>query len=210
MKRILPFVIILVLAIVVVIQYRKLQRLSPPEAYEYQFRDDVDAGYHDPMTLRAYYDTGYMVGSFAREMWKSRGLNVRHPDSDNSADRIAVQRYNQLRATADSLGAQLARSTKLKAQGFNNNDIQAIEGGGVSPAYFKVQRTFGATTMQKGDQKPGVLWLQEKLAGAGYQIPLDGYFWTETETAVREYQKKNQLDATGIADWETLYHIMNN
>jgi hypothetical protein len=210
MKKIALPIIVLILSIVVIWQYRQLQRLSPPEDYEYKFREDIDLDYHTPRHVADYFDTGYMVGTFAREAWRTHGIDVRHPDGDAVLDRNAALRYNHLRATADSLGMRLSRSLAWKKQGMNNHDIQAIESQGNTAEQIRVRKQIGALEMKRGDQSPAVARLQAKLLASGYIIPQDGYFWTETEQAVRDFQQKNKLAATGIADIETLILVINH
>lgn len=210
MKKIAVALVIIVLAVIVCVQYSRLQRLSPPEAYEYTFRNDIDLDYHNPVIVREYFDSGYEVGSFAREMWHNRGINVRFPKSDNTSDQIAVTRYNHLRAYCDSLGARLSRSTALKQRGFNNTDIAAMEGGALSPDEYRIQQVFGKGTLVRGDKTNGVWELQARLIAKGYVIPHDGYYWTETEIAVKDFQSKNGLSPTGVAYPETLQLLLNN
>jgi murein L,D-transpeptidase YcbB/YkuD len=210
MKKIAIAVVIIVLAVIVCVQYSRLQSLSPPEAYEYTFRDDIDLDYHNPVIVREYFDTGYTVGSFAREMWHNRRLNVRMPNSDNAADRVAVTRYNHLRAYSDSLGARLSRSMSLKKEGFNNIDIAAMEGSSLSPREYRIQQVFGKGTLVRGDKTDGVWELQARLIAKGYVIPHDGYYWSETEIAVKDFQSKNGLSPTGVAYRETLRLLTTN
>lgn len=53
-----------------------------------------------------------------------------------------------------------------------------------------------------------VAFLQELLAKIGYEIPSSGYFGIETETAVKDFQKKNQLvvdGEVGVKTWTLLF-----
>ncbi|HHG86060.1 MAG TPA: peptidoglycan-binding protein [Bacteroidetes bacterium] len=210
MKKIAVILLIIVLAVIVCVQYAKLSRLSPPEAFEYTFREDVDLDYHNPAVLGDYYETGYAVGSYAREMWRNNGINVRIPESDNADDRRAAIHYNHLRAYTDSLGARLSRSLRMKKEGWNNVDIQAIESEGISPKALRIRKVFGKQSLVSGDKSRGVFVLQAFLIRKGYQIPHDGYYWTETEEAVRDYQNKNGLPGAGFATEKLLLHIIAN
>ncbi len=204
MKKILIAATIIVLAVVVVVQALRIRRLNPPETYEYTFREDIDLDYFDPNAVKAYYDTGYESGSFAREMWKNRGLNVRMPDSDDASNRVAVIRYNHLLAYTDSLGARLANSKKLKASGYTNYDIRRLQQEETTLDLIKLEKRFGASELKLGDKNKGVFELQAILIAQGYVMPHDGYFWGETETAVKAFQTKAKLFASGIANEETL------
>lgn len=210
MKKIAVALVIIVLAVIVCVQYSRLQSLSPPEVYEYTFREDIDLDYHNPVIVREYFDSGYAVGSFAREMWHNRGLNVRMPDSDNTSDQVAVTRYNRLRAYCDSLGARLSRSLSLKGKGFNNSDIAAMEGASISPEEYRIHQIFGKGNLVRGDKTNGVWELQARLIAIGYVIPHDGYYWSETEVAVKDFQNKNGLSPNGVANTETLRVLANS
>lgn len=191
------------------IQYLKLRSLNPPEAYQYTLREDIDLDYHQPASVGAYYEAARNVGLYAREMWHNEGINVRLPDNDDAEDNEAARHYNRLLSYADSLGARLSRSQKLKDQGFNNAEIKRLEGEGISAKELEVARMFGGTTFKKGDEYNGVWAIQELLIQKGYTMPHDGYFWEETRLAVREYQKKSGLPSTGIADLKTLIQLLN-
>ena len=61
--------------------------------------------------------------------------------------------------------------------------------------------------MQIGDSGDAVKGLQSALMAAGFPLPLhgaDGDFGAETEQALRQFQQKSGLDASGAADAETL------
>lgn len=64
-------------------------------------------------------------------------------------------------------------------------------------------------TLKKGSQGEDVRALQEMLTSMGYDVgakngKADGIFGPKTETAVKAFQSRNGLAATGIADPETL------
>jgi Putative peptidoglycan binding domain len=208
MKKLIAPTIIVILSIAVLVMALRLRRLSPPEDYEYSFMADVDPDYYDQSALRDYYATGYAVGSFAREMWHERGIDVRFPSSDNASDQAATRHYNGMKAYADSLGARMARSKALKAEGLNNADIQLMEGTGLSLAQARLQRYYGAPQLLKGERSTGVLLLQQQLTKLGYIIPTDGYYWIETETAIRDFQTKQNIAVTGNAEAATLTALL--
>jgi Putative peptidoglycan binding domain len=210
MKKIIAPSIIVILSIAVLVMAMKLRRLSPPEDFEYSYVADVDADYYDQAALKDYYATGYAVGSFAREMWHARGINVRFPEGDNASDQAATRHYNGMKAYCDSLGARMARSKQLKAQGLTNADIRAMEDLGLGAEDAKIHLIYGATKLIKGDRNAGVTILQNQLLQLGYVIPTDGYFWLETEAAVRDFQTKHQLGAIGNADRQTLMALLQN
>jgi len=65
-------------------------------------------------------------------------------------------------------------------------------------------------TLRNGNSGDYVIELQNKLVGEDIQLPkfgVDGLFGSETESAVRSYQKKYSLSVDGIAGPETLGHM---
>jgi hypothetical protein len=76
--------------------------------------------------------------------------------------------------------------------------------GVVGPATWKALESAKNTslslkTIRKGSRDPLVRTLNETLVGLGYKIqPVDSYFGTKTDTAVRDFQRKNKLLADGV------------
>ncbi len=67
-------------------------------------------------------------------------------------------------------------------------------------------------TIRLGDKGELVRLLQEKLNRKGYNLKVDGDFGGKTETAVKDYQKKNGLTSDGVVGpktWAKLYDANN-
>lgn len=64
-------------------------------------------------------------------------------------------------------------------------------------------------TLRKGDKNESVKTLQSVLRLLGYQIAPDGAFGSETETTVKAFQKREGLQADGIAGSKTWKAIEN-
>lgn len=52
---------------------------------------------------------------------------------------------------------------------------------------------------QRGTKGPLAAAIQAALCEAGHSLEIDGEFGPLTETALREYQKKNGLEVDGVA-----------
>lgn len=73
-------------------------------------------------------------------------------------------------------------------------------------SYAKSSKNRGSTTFEKlqmGDKGNSVIELQVALCTAGYVVPTDGIFGTETQAAIVSFQNKNGLSVDGIAGDET-------
>ena len=67
------------------------------------------------------------------------------------------------------------------------------------------ERTPGST--YRGNRGDLVIWAQEHLYAAGYKLAIDGVFGAQTKKAVKAFQTRHRLQATGIitgATWDAL------
>jgi len=54
------------------------------------------------------------------------------------------------------------------------------------------------TVLKRGSRGNDVIWVQEQLVKAGFNVDTDGIFGGGTQTAVTEFQKQRDLDADGM------------
>jgi peptidoglycan hydrolase-like protein with peptidoglycan-binding domain len=62
----------------------------------------------------------------------------------------------------------------------------------------------------RGNKGDLVIWAQEHLYGAGFHIALDGQFGPRTRSAVRSFQRRHRLAATGVVNgltWDALDRV---
>ena len=64
--------------------------------------------------------------------------------------------------------------------------------------------TVPAGNLKKGSKGDGVKWIQWSLKQKGYSLALDGDFGTNTDTSVRDFQKKSGLTIDGVVGKKTL------
>lgn len=60
------------------------------------------------------------------------------------------------------------------------------------------------TTLSKGARGSQVTQIQKYLFDIGYTLDIDGWFGNQTETLLKEYQAKNFMKVTGMADAVTI------
>lgn len=200
MKRLALLILIVALPILTYFQYRKYRRFHPPTDYDYALSDSIDAHYHDPVTLQQYYQNVYEIGHFARQQWHNQDVDVRYPDADDPEAQRASQYYQQLLSTTAWLEDRLVTSRQLKDTGFDNAAIARIEREGLSPPNYYLAEQQTLVGLKKGDRGGGVWNLQKILVNKGYDIPVDGIFSEETETAVRDFQRKTDNYPSGEVD----------
>ena len=75
--------------------------------------------------------------------------------------------------------------------------------------YEKMQTEFGGALadheyLQPGSSGQAVADLQRQLSAIGYPLKVDGQFGPATETALKKFQRSNNLGTSGIADQSTL------
>jgi len=78
-------------------------------------------------------------------------------------------------------------------------------GGSVAPATTPPYPSY--PFLRLGSKGDFVAWAQQLLAGAGYTVPINGYFQGPTQSAVYAYQSAHSLPASGNLDvptWDLL------
>lgn len=204
MKKLALLIIIIALPLILFFQYKKYRRFHPPSEYDYPISDSIDVHYHDPEVLLHYYENAYKIGSFSRELWASKGVDIRYPDTSETETQSALRYYQQLLQTTTHLEGKLKYSRALKNQGFDNNEIKIIEERGISPQNFRLLHKMNLMGLKIGVKGSTVWELQKLLTALGYEIPVDGIFSIETDQALKDFQRKNELYPSGITDEATL------
>ena len=171
---------------------RRIQAADP----RYRLGRDGSGGYCDCI--------GLVIGAIRRSGGQWRGIH-----GTNWTARNAMHDLNPLRGAGQLQRRSSAASDVYKRQ-------LHCSGGGVkadtsvSRWQFHGMLTMFAGRMglmQIGDSGDAVKGLQSALMAAGFPLPLhgaDGNFGAETEQALRQFQQKSGLDASGAADAETL------
>lgn len=101
---------------------------------------------------------------------------------------------------------QLQRDSGLSQTGVVDGNVYAALQGGTSGTTTPLP---GDVALQVGDQNTRVLTLQQQLNRIGYPVEATGYFGTQTQQAVLNFQRAQALPATGVADQRTLTEIRN-
>ncbi len=78
------------------------------------------------------------------------------------------------------------------------------------PDYAFLKIIDARETLKVGSVSQNVLSVETILKGLGYSVTADGYFDNATQDAVKAYQQKEGLTATGEVDEETAQKLMNS
>lgn len=208
MKRLLILLIVLGICSYLAVQYFKDRRFNPPSDYDYPISEQIDKDFYDPTVLKTYYQTALEIGTYARALWHSEGIDVRFLDQENIASIEAVNYYNQLIVTAKQIENQLVRAKSLKDEGFENREIRMIMEQGLTPEEISLRQHAHLLNLKMGDMGAHVWELQKLLNQYGDSIPEDGIFNRMTQRRLMEFQVKSELFASGTVDQKTLKALL--
>ncbi|MBW1296697.1 peptidoglycan-binding domain-containing protein [Aquimarina litoralis] len=218
MKGIIIFLLVIITLIMGYNQYNKYQRFHP-KTVNYVSKDTVDNSYHDPKVVMNYYEAIEMLNGYVISQWSTNRIDVRNPKKDNSTTRYAVNEYQKKLGKVKYYEAILMQSTVYKSKGLSNDDIKLLEQNQLSQEeiaenmqkeefYDLFQKVVLQKTLKTGDRGPWVYEMQKYLTTNGYTIAVDGNFRIETETALKDFEFKNQLYPDGILDALTLRELL--
>lgn len=203
MKKLAIIIITFSLVVIAYFQYKSYQRFNPPSPYHYEASDSIDLNYFDPSVQSQYYDQIYALGSFARMQWSAHGVDVLYPEDDPESQKAASHFARKL-SIVKKLEDKLIYSRQLKEQGFDNLAIKYITEQGIAPKNYYYLSNEQFIGLEMGDVSQEVWDIQKILINNGYDIPQDGTFGIETETALKDFQKKQGLFPSGATDKQTI------
>ncbi|MCF6361367.1 MAG: peptidoglycan-binding protein [Cyclobacteriaceae bacterium] len=211
MKKISVILLIVLLSTISFFQYVTYKRYNPPSNFNYAVNDSIDTNFYKPLLVQQYFENAYQIGSFARQLWYNKGIDINFLDEAKDESKNAIAYYKTLIATTQIIEKKLIRSSSLKKQGYNNNEIELIIEKGSSPEEIKYEEAIAKLMplnhLKTGDIGEGVWDLQKKMVGKGYKIPQDGNFGMETYNALKDFQEKNNLYPSGIVNTTTLKEL---
>ncbi len=205
MKNIAILLSVVALVVIAYVQFKKHRKFSPPNEYDYVAKtDQIDVNYHNQTLVTEYFETCYKIGNFARQTWYNEGIDVLTEDREIPQSANATATHTRLRTRANTLETRLRESKKLKTAGFDNDAIKIIEERGLSEKNFMAFQLLNGKKIIKGQEDTSVWEMQKLLIAKGFSLKLDGVYNDETMTAVKEFQQKNALYPSGMADETTI------
>ncbi len=208
MKKLLWLVIVILLASLLYFRYKDYTKYNPPTYFNYTVNEAIDINYHNPKVVKEYFENTYKIGSFARQLWTNKGVDINFIGSEDPDFINSYNYYQSLVINTQILERKLVLSGELKEKGFSNKEIESIEKDGVNPKKIEKEKAYKnllqLNNLTSGDIGQEVWLLQKQLISMGYKIPKDGVFGGETLTAIIDLQKKNDLYPSGEIDLATI------
>ncbi len=220
MKGIIIFLLVIITLIMGYNQYHKYQRFHPKNV-NYVSKDAVDNSYYNQNVVMDYYEAIETLNGFVVSQWSANRIDVRNPKKDNIATQYAVNEYQKKIGKVKYYEAILLQSTAYKSKGLSNEEIRLLENNQQSSEdiskqkqknefYDVFEKVILQKTLQIGDRGPFVYELQKQLTIDGYVIAVDGNFKIETQTALKDFELKNNLYPDGILDVLTLRELLKS
>lgn len=203
MKKLLVVVIVITLPLITYFQYKNYRRFHPPVNYEYPLSDGIDMYYHDPSIVEEYYQKAVEISSYARKAWSNEGVDVRFPDTDDQTELTQAAYYNYLLSRLQQIEFQLTQSARLKSKGLNNEEVRLVESGVPEGLVKWIALKEQLVSLSEGSRGEEVWLLQTFLTKKGFEHTVDGVFGAATQTALQQFQEKNDLYPSGAMSDQT-------
>ncbi|WP_121051636.1 peptidoglycan-binding domain-containing protein [Lacinutrix venerupis] len=219
MKKILFFIIAIIILMFAYSEYKEYQRFHPENA-NLKVSETIDVNYYNQEVVYNYYDALEAANNYMQMQWSANGIDVRSPEDDDEETALAVAEYGKKIAKLNYFKAVLEQSKTLKSEGLSNNDIKFFESEGVSIAEYnktKAEEDFKKEILSMLPQKPlysgeksvFVYEMQKLLVKKGFDISVDGVYKNITSEALKSFEEKQNLFPDGKIDVITLKALLN-
>ena len=211
MKKIIIFLLVIIVLLIGYGKYSQYKRYSSPEI-NYKTDKNVDISYHNQEILMNYYEAVEALDSYVMLQWSANEIDVRTPEDDDIETKVAVENYAKKLAKVHYYEAILENSTNLKEKGLDNKEIKFLETEGVDLKtykrklkYDKIKNLFNSNVKLYNGEKNAIIYeVQKELNRKGDTITVDGVYRIETFNAIKAFEEKNNLLADGYLDDLTL------
>lgn len=219
MKKILFFIIAIIILMFAYSEYKEYQRFHPENA-NLKVSETIDVNYYNQEVVYNYYDALEAANNYMQMQWSANGIDVRSPEDDDEETALAVAEYGKKIAKLNYFKAVLEQSKTLKSEGLSNNDIKFFESEGVSIAEYnktKAEEDFKKEILSMLPRKPlysgeksvFVYEMQKLLVKKGFDISVDGVYKNITSEALKSFEEKQNLFPDGKIDVITLKALLN-
>ncbi|WP_299883354.1 peptidoglycan-binding domain-containing protein [uncultured Lacinutrix sp.] len=210
MKKILIFILVVIILIFAYSEYKEYQRFHPKNA-NIIASNTIDLDYHNKETIFNYYRALENANNYMQMQWSVNGIDVRSPEDDNEETNLAVSKYGEKVAKLNYFKNILERSKKLKSEGYSNKDIKSFETQGLTTKAYTLKinkekykqmilEMMPEKALFSGERNQFVYEIQKLLVKKGYDIPIDGVYKNVTSDALMLFEEKNNLFTDGKID----------
>lgn len=199
MKQFIILLLLIILGFIVYDFYQDWTRFHPPGS-NYKKSEKVDLNYHDPSVVYNYHNAIERLDAYVIQQWTVHDIDVRHPEDDDSATQLAVDKLNDLRAQVKHYEAILEQSLQWKNAGMTNQQISQKEIGDSRSTTTQItskndllKQLYDSQITKSnriGSKSALVYEIQKMLVKKGYDIPVDGFFKQITSTALADFETK--------------------
>lgn len=131
------------------------------------------------------------------------GIKVSDFNTSNEVSALlATGAFEELKDSKYTTSANYLRRGDILTTKTKGHTVVVLSNGSKS----QTASNSSVTLLKKGSQGSAVVDLQKSLVGKGYKLPkygVDGDFGTETQSAVKSFQKDNKLEVDGIVGKHT-------
>lgn len=219
MKKILLFILAVIILIFAYSEYKEYQRFHPKNA-NIKASEAIDLNYHNQETVYSYYDALETANNYMQMQWSANDIDVRSPENDDESTALAVAEYGKKVAKLNYYKSILEQSKTLKSQGLSNKDIKLFESKGVTVSDYNKAKAkdnyrnellnmIPEKALFSGNKSSFIYEMQKLLVKKGHDIPVDGVYKNITSDALKSFQEKNNLYPDGKIDVMTLKALLN-
>lgn len=219
MKKILIFILIVIVLIFAYGQYKDYQRFHPKNA-NITASKNIDLNYHNPSTVSNYFEAIEAANNYMQMQWSVNNIDVRSPENDDETTTLAVNQYGKKIAKVNFYKAILEQSQSLKKEGLNNSDIKLLESKNLSFSDLRktetaskykamIKEMLPERTLYSGEKSAFIYEMQKLLVAKGFDIPIDGVYQKKTSDALKTFEEKNNLFPDGKIDAMSLDLLLN-
>jgi len=203
MKAIIIVLLAIILGIMGYNFYHTWQRFHPPN-YQYVAEVEVPRNHIDKELLLKYHEAVEKLNGYVITQWSANDIDVRNPEDDNDATKAAVQEYASKLATVKHFEVQLLENETIvetpQELSANEKRKELIE------KMFYINPL--ANDFKLGEKSALIYEIQRILIEKGDSIEHDGLYKVETQTALKNFEAKNNLFPDGKLDALTLNALL--
>ena len=202
MKKIIIFLLIVILGLIAWGQYKKYKRFSLKE-YQYEVPSEISSTDENSDLLLDYFEAVEALNGHVITQWSANDIDVRNPDDDDGTTMAAVTEYNRRMASVKFYENQLLNPKKTSEPKQKSEEDLRKD---MIRAQFYANPA--ANSLRIGDQNAMVYEIQRLLISNGDSIKHDGLFRAETFNALKKFEEQNGLFPDGKLDALTLEALL--